>query len=92
MQAILHRMNSPSGGLLALLTGTTVTFTEIIRNGSIWLTFAGAALAIFGGWWTYRSAMIKFKIDMINLKIAELELEKAAGLQNGEPVKKRHHR
>lgn len=87
-------MNSPSGGLLALLTGTTLTLTEIIRNGSIWLTFAGGALAILGGFWTYRSARIKFKIDMLNLKMAEIEFEKAAGLHNGEPIKKRthHHR
>jgi hypothetical protein len=86
-------MNTPSGGLLALLTGSTVTLTEIIREGSIWLTCAGAMLALLGGFWTYRSARVKFKTDMLNLKMAEIELEKAAGFHNGEPIKRhtRHH-
>ncbi len=91
MSAIVARMNNPFSGFLAYLAGATVTLTELIRNGSVWVIFGGLIISALGGFWTYRSARMKFKIDMINLKIAELELEKAAGLQNGEPIKKRHH-
>jgi hypothetical protein len=86
-------MQNPSSGFLAFLTGSTVTLTEIIREGSLWLTFGGAALALVGGVWTYRTAKIRFKIAMAELKQVELELERASGLHNGEPPKKRtHHR
>ena len=93
MSAIVTRMQNPSSGFLAFLTGSTVTLTEIIRDGSLWLTFGGAALAIAGGVWTYRAAKIKYQIEMMNLKIKEIEFERASGLHNGEPPKKRtHHR
>lgn len=91
MSAIVSRMQNPSSGFLAFLTGSTVTLTEIIRNGSLWLTFGGAALALVGGVWTYRTAKIRFQIEMTKLKQAELELERASGLYNGEPAKKKHH-
>lgn len=86
-------MQNPSSGFLAFLTGSTVTLTEIIRDGSLWLTFAGAALALIGGIWTYKTARVRFQIEMTKLRQAELELERASGLHNGEPPKKRtHHR
>jgi len=84
-------MNNPFSGFLAFLTGSTVTLTEILRDGSLLLTVAGGALAVCGGIWTYRTARVKFQIEMTNLKLAEIELEKASGLHNGEPIKKRHH-
>lgn len=78
-------MQNPFSGFLAFLTGSTVTVTEIARNGSVWLTLGGALLAVLGGWWTYRTARVKFQIEMTKLKQAELEFERAAGLLNGEP-------
>ena len=84
-------MNNPFSGFLAFMTGTTVTVTEVIREGSLWMTFFGAALALVGGVWTYRTARVKFQIEMARLKLAELEFERANGLQNGDPVKKKHH-
>ncbi len=85
MQSIIRHMNNPFSGFLAFLTGSTVTVTEIVKNGSMWLTFGGALLAVLGGWWTLRTSKVRFQIEMTKLKQAELEFERAAGLLNGEP-------
>lgn len=65
--------------------------TEIVREGSIYLTFGGAVLAVLGGVWTYRTAQVKFQIELAKLKLAELEFERASHLENGHP-KRTHNR
>ena len=78
-------MNNPFSGFLAFLTGSTVSITETLREGSVWITFGGALLAMIGGVWTYRTAKVKFQIEMAKLKVAEIELERAS-------IKRNHRR
>ena len=87
MQTIIAKMNTPLSGFLAFITGGTITITEVVREGSIWLTFAGAILAFVGGIWTYNTAKIRFKIEITKLKQAEIEFEKACEVS----TKKRTH-
>ncbi len=78
-------------GVLALLTGGTVSVKEIVTSGSLWLTLGGALLAFIGGFWTLWTARTRYRIELVKLKQAEFDFERSQ-LGNGAPTfPKRNH-
>ena len=80
--------------MLTFATGSTMYVTEIVTQGSLWLTFGGALLAFLGGIWAFATARMRYKAEAVRLKMAELEFERSNKLGNGHPnrIVPYHHR
>ncbi len=61
-------------GLAVTAAGSGITVRQLLTDGSLALTVIGAALAVAGGWWTYRTAVTKNRTAQIELRIREAEL------------------
>ncbi len=94
MGTITEKMKSPLTGMLAFFTGSTVTVTEIVTSGSLWLTFGGALLAFLGGLWALLTARLRYKAEWLKLEQAKIEFARAQDLGNGRPKhpQQHHHR
>lgn len=73
---IPERMKTPFVGALAFLTGGTISVQQMITSGSLWLTAGGSLLAFAGGIWTWKTSRLKYQIESVKLKQAELEFER----------------
>ena len=72
---------NPVSGIIATITGGTLSVTEIVNSGSLWLTFGGALLAFVGGLWAWRTAKLQREAALLDLATKRMEHERA-----------RHHR
>lgn len=68
---------NPVSGIIATITGGTITVEQIVNNGSLWLTFGGALLAFVGGVWAWRTAKIQREAALLDLATKRLEHERA---------------
>ena len=73
----MNKHASPLAGILATITGGSVSLTEALTNGSLFLTCAGGVLALAGGIFTYRAARMKYRASKVELAIRELEYARA---------------
>ena len=74
--------SNPATGLVAFVTGSTVSITEFLSAGSVFLTLIGSGVALAGGVWMYLAARNKAKISELELQRAELELQRAIDKSN----------
>lgn len=61
-------------GLALTVSGSAITLRELLTNGSLLLTCAGAAMALCGGYWAYRAKRTESQLREVELEIRREEL------------------